>query len=356
MRTGTARLAPLGAPSLALLLAASLAGCAAGGMDPEELAAPGYDEGVAFDELRTSPPEGFDDGPVPYSVPEDLPTLEQPEIIVSLEGLTVHLFDRATGFSRVYPTGVGRASSRGESITPTGHFATGPDIYDRWWYMPSRWTPAYFEGYPFLRLTIENSRGWNTYALHGPITDPLERGFVSAGCMRMDKADIVELFHLVRRHPSTPVTIQTEVELDADGEPVDIDRAPALFPVDEPVVYGASVGPPEATEAPEPALPGFIGDACDTDADCDEGGFFCHEAGFCTLPCAGYCLDRLGHANTFCVEDPAAPGEGTCVSQVGRRNAQCALVPGTVPSAAPRFVGETDVPAATAEVCLPVVD
>ena len=53
--------------------------------------------------------------------------LVSPEIIVSLDGLTVHLFDRATGFS----------------ITPTGHCKTGANIADTWFYTARRTNPGY---------------------------------------------------------------------------------------------------------------------------------------------------------------------------------------------------------------------
>ncbi len=36
-----------------------------------------------------------------------LPVLPSPEVVISLDGLTLHLFDRTTGFDRVYPVGVG---------------------------------------------------------------------------------------------------------------------------------------------------------------------------------------------------------------------------------------------------------
>ena len=60
--------------------------------------------------------DGKSDAPR-YSAPTDLPMLVAPEIIVSLDGLTVHIFDRATGFQAVYPAGVGTKNSRGISIT-----------------------------------------------------------------------------------------------------------------------------------------------------------------------------------------------------------------------------------------------
>ncbi|MFK7988818.1 MAG: L,D-transpeptidase [Sandaracinaceae bacterium] len=336
------------------LMCLLLIGCSADTADPVDLESPDYFEGASFDEGRRDAPPGFDkaDIPSPYLTPE-LPELSRPEIVVSLEGLTVHLFDRATGFNRVYPVGPGVLGRNGRSITPTGHYETGPDTADRWWYIPNRWDPEYFEGYPFLRLTIENSRGYNTYGFHGPITNPLRRDYVSHGCMRMEKTQIVELFTAVRTHPSTPVTIQQEVELDANGERVDVGDEPALYAVGEPLVYGDSVGPRE-----EPVLEGFVGDACDSDADCGDGadGYFCHEAGFCSTECAGYCPDRAGYASTFCVEDPSRPETGMCVQRVDGRNATCALIPGSFPDMAARFVADSGVAPATAMVCAPFED
>lgn len=208
--------------------------------DPEM----GSGEGVDFDEENPGVPldDGKSDAPR-YTVPSDLPMLVAPEIIVSLDGLTVHLFDRATGFQAVYPTGVGIKNSRGVSITPAGHFQTGPDSDDTWWYVARRTVPEYFGGFPFLRLTIKNSDGANTYALHGPITATLQRGYVSHGCMRMRGNDIVRLFWMVKNHPSTPVTIQREVELDAEGKKVDVGTTPAMWMVGEEIQFGASVGP-----------------------------------------------------------------------------------------------------------------
>ena len=227
-------------PVLALPLL--LSACAVG------LEAEHNDEGELFDELYPGADVsggGKADHDRAYEVPTDLPELVEPEVIVSLDGLTAHLFDRHTGFSRVYPVGVGWLSSvTGESITPTGHFATHPDPSEYWWYIPRRSIPDYFGGYPFLRFDATNSRGQYTYGMHGPITVPLERDYVSNGCIRMNGDDIVELFYLVRNHPETPITIQTEAELDAAGEPVDVDTEPALYLPGEEILYGASVGQP----------------------------------------------------------------------------------------------------------------
>lgn len=228
---------------LSVLLLATLVGGCAEGLDFEDPEL-GSGEGVDYDAENPNAP--LDDGKadIPrYPIPTDLPTLVAPEIIVSLDGLTVHLFDRVVGFSAVYPAGVGLKDSRGVSITPTGHFKTGPETSDGWWYAARRTVPEYYGGFPFLRITARNSAGHATYGLHGPITDELIRGYVSQGCVRMASDDIIRLFWMVRDFPNTPVTIQREVELDANGRRVDVGRTPALYRPGEPIRYGASVGP-----------------------------------------------------------------------------------------------------------------
>lgn len=223
--------------ALSMITACTDAGNDSG--DPEQ----GSFEGVDEDADPTIP---MDDGKadIPrYAIPTDLPTLVAPEIIISLDGLTVHLFDRATGFSEVYPTGVGVKNSRGVSVTPTGHFKTSPDVNDTWWFVARRTNPAYFGGFPFLRIDAKNSDGANTYALHGPITQNLIRGYVSHGCARMRSQDIIRLFWIVKKFPSTPVSIQKEVERDADGNKVDVGRAAKVWAVGQPIAFGASVGP-----------------------------------------------------------------------------------------------------------------
>lgn len=225
-----------------LSLAVLATACADGsfGEDPEL----GVGEGVDYDEENPNAPmdDGKSDAPR-YPVPTNLPMLVAPEIIVSLDGLTVHLFDRATGWQAVYPAGVGTKNSRGVSITPPGHFKTSANTNDSWWYVARRTVPEYFAGLPFLRITARNSVGANTYGLHGPITDELIRGYVSHGCVRMAAQNIIDLFWIVRNHPNTPVTIQREIEKDAAGKRVDVGMTPALYMVDQPIQYGASVGP-----------------------------------------------------------------------------------------------------------------
>lgn len=196
-------------------------------------------EGAFFDAEFPDYPLKDDSIARSYTVPEwvEDTQLVSPEIIVSLDGLTVHLFDRGSRFSRVYPSGVGRLNTNGSgrSITPTGFFHTGSDVNDPWWYISDRHVPAYYGGFPFIRLTTLSWRGSNSYGLHGPITawcddDRVDfrpkvcngewqviRGYVSSGCMRMRAQDIVELFHLIKDHPSVPVTIQRAPEKDRYG-------------------------------------------------------------------------------------------------------------------------------------------
>jgi hypothetical protein len=222
-------------------LAALAVGCADGfdGEDPEL----GIGEGVDYDAENPNAPmdDGKSDAPR-YAIPTDLPMLVAPEIIVSLDGLTVHLFDRATGFQAVYPAGVGVKNSRGVSITPTGHFKTGSNTADSWWFAARRTVPEYFGGFPFLRLTARTSAGSNTYGLHGPITAELIRGYVSHGCVRMASKDIIRLFWMVKNFPNVPVTIQREVELDKSGKKVDVGTTPVLYAPGEQIRFGASVG------------------------------------------------------------------------------------------------------------------
>lgn len=103
------------------------------------------------------------------------------------------------------------------------------------------------------------------------------------------------------------------------------------------------------------ALP-FIGDTCDSDADCDfqAGRGFCHPVGFCTLACEGTCPDRPGKASTFCVADNVQDRlSGICVSQAQPLNSMCDDVQGSLHASADRFIGTSSSRAATKEVCLP---
>jgi hypothetical protein len=229
---------------LAALFIASTTVSACATNEPSDDPEGDYFEGVEADEI--DPGANLDDGKsdiAAYAIPSNLPKLVAPEIIVSLKGLTVHLFDRTTGFSKVYPAGPGVLGSNGRSITPVGHFKTGADTNDGFWYAPRRTNPAHFAGLPFLRLTARNSRGEQTYALHGPITAQLVRGYVSHGCVRMARQDIIDLFWMAKKTSNTPVTIQQELEIDAGGNAVNVGMTPTLFAKGATIPFGDSVGP-----------------------------------------------------------------------------------------------------------------
>ena len=175
-------------------------GCAAddelysesGGTDDLEL-------GEVVDEGSVQDPRAWTEAlrckPIPM-----LPALQSPEIIVSLDGLTLHLRDRAGGYDKVFAIGPG-VLENGQSLTPTsdaapqGVFYTGTNTTEmqdgRWGYFyPCRiWheergvrTPV-FAGLPFIRLAGPPTVG---YGIHGPIDQftlpsggALRRGHVS---------------------------------------------------------------------------------------------------------------------------------------------------------------------------------
>lgn len=280
-------------------------------------------------------------------IPEVEP-LANPEITVSLDGLTLHLRDRGGTYDRVFPIGPGALES-GKSLTPTsettptGLFYTGSntqEVRDGAWgyYYPCRiWhtdrgvrTPV-FAGLPFIRLAGPPTAG---YGFHGPIDNftadnggSLRRGFVSHGCMRMEAADIVEVYGRIHRHPRTPVKIQREVERTSDGAPIDIPNR-------------------------------WVGAECTADSDCNYDNGVCRlpaggGAGTCVLPCSRGCPDRPGQASTFCVPDPAATDQSTgiCVPQSSAVfNNSCARYNGRLTLGA--RVSRPD-RSATANVCRP---
>jgi peptidoglycan/xylan/chitin deacetylase (PgdA/CDA1 family) len=108
-----------------------------------------------------------------------------------------------------------------------------------------------------------------------------------------------------------------------------------------------------------PAPVAFVGDACKASTDCafDVWGVTgtCHAAGFCSIPCEGFCPDKAGKAPTFCVQDPTqATPAGVCVPMAVSENGHCADLPGTLDASADRYVGTSNAPAKSAEVCMPV--
>jgi hypothetical protein len=281
--------------ALAILGILSLAvGCAVPVQDKEEAES----EGNGTDDLSLGDVEGaassWGDATTCKAIPK-VPALTSPEIVISLDGLTLHLRDRAGGYDRVFPIGPGALEGDGKSKTPIGKFYTGSDtseVKDGGWgyYYPCKiwWTDPdtrkqspVFAGLPFIRLSGTPTAG---YAIHGPIdryTAPnggeLRRGYVSHGCVRMAAADIVEVYARIRGRAKVPVTIQQGIERLPSGAAVDIPNK-------------------------------FVGAECSVDADCNFAGGACHE-GTCSIKCTRGCPDRAGEAPTFCNTD------GWCMPQ-----------------------------------------
>lgn len=270
-------------------------------------------------------------------IPE-LPPLADPAIVVSLDGLTLHLIDRAGDYDRVFPIGPG-AIKDGVSLTPVstgapeGLFYTRTDVASvadgptpaqakwgwnhrcrMWWTGEDGVKVPVFAGLPFIRLTGPASTG---YGIHGPVDrytqrdgGKLRRGFVSHGCMRMESADLVEVYARIQGK-RVPVRIQKAIERGSDGRAMD-------------------------TGAP------WIQTECGTDADCTFPGGICkHNAysgrGFCTTRCTRYCSDRTGTPPTFCVTDPDDRRSGICVNQPQAWTDGCRRYDGFVEATSERF-------------------
>lgn len=270
----------------------------------------------------------------------DRPALVQPRITISIDGLTLRVSDEPSGFRRVYPIGVGTIVDDPGSML----FGESRSMYpvlarDRadftirsrdmrpcrvWWTDPDtgRRLPV-FAGLPYLPWS-------GSYAIHGPVDNyrapsggNLRQGFVSHGCIRMEAADVLELYALIRRAPTVPVHVQREH-----------DRS----------TTGARLQPPTR----------WLGADCAVDADCGFPDALCRAnpwsgRGFCTRRCTSLCPDRAGQPTSMCVADPAAPGQGLCLPRHGAINRDCRPYDHLVPARRARL-GQ---PSVTAEVCEP---
>jgi hypothetical protein len=269
-----------------------------------------------------------------------LPALVSPRIVISLQGLTLRLSDPVTGYDKVFPIGSGIIDAKegsktyGESLSyypmlanKTGDFQLRPATNTPckvWWKDPATQQDLpVFAGLPFL--------SWSgPYGIHGPIDNyradnggSLRRGFVSHGCIRMEAADVLEVYARIRTLAKVPVHVQREAERDADGERVDV---------------------------PTP----WLGSECAVDADCSFDGGFCQhnaysERGFCTARCTKYCADQAGAPQSFCVADPGAAGQGMCVLKESAVNLGCRPYDHFEAQSLPRL----NQPSVTARVCMP---
>jgi hypothetical protein len=270
----------------------------------------------------------------------DLPGLPHPEITISLQGLTLHLVDKSVGYDKVFPIGPGRIDTDASSLTNGESLSYWPvkayhtqSFFIRpatstackfWWTDPDTGQKSpVFAGLPFM--------SWSgSYAIHGPIDNftasnggTLRRGFVSHGCVRLEAADILEVYARVHAVAQVPVHVQREPERLADGSRVDVPSR-------------------------------WVGAECGDDSDCNFAGGFCKhnpysERGFCTAHCARYCTDRAGNLPTFCAADPDDASQGMCVVKVQPQNTDCRTFDHFTAMTAPRF-GQAGV---TASVCMP---
>jgi len=259
---------------------------------------------------------------------------------VSLDGLTLHLVDTASGYDRVFRSArridqTETDAEYGESLSyepiikyRTGDFAITPAssvACKTWWTDPETGNKApVFAGLPFM--------SWSgNYAIHGPIDNfrapnggTLRRGFVSHGCVRMEAADVLEVYARVSGAARVPVHVQRAAERADDGRTVDVPSK-------------------------------WIGAACSDDSECAYTNGFCatnhtSHAGFCSAHCAQYCADRTGYPSTFCVADPDHDGSGMCVPKAVDQNFECRPYDHfAIAHAQARF----HQPSATADVCLP---
>jgi L,D-transpeptidase catalytic domain len=269
-----------------------------------------------------------------------LPPLTKPEIVVSIDGLTLRLFDRTTGFDKVFPVGVGARDTDPTSLTfgeslsyyPLAAYGKQDFAIKPWGVTPCKvwWTDPktgeklpVFAGLPFL--------SWSgNYGIHGPIDNyraanggSLRRGYVSHGCVRMAGADVLELYARIKGVASVPVHVQREAERTAAGPRVELTSR-------------------------------WIGAECSRDADCNYAGGVCKTnpwggRGFCSARCTTSCADRAGQPQTFCVADPQVAGAGMCVPKHTAVNAGCRPYDHFVPATRARPTQ----PGLTAAVCVP---
>ncbi|MCB9728713.1 MAG: L,D-transpeptidase [Deltaproteobacteria bacterium] len=325
-------------------------GASACGDEVPVVPAAGVFEDLPVGELEGDKADGVWGHAVECKPIPDLPALADPEIVISLDGLTLHLRDRAGSYDRVFPIGPG-AFEDGESLTPTSDKAPGGVFYTRtdlppvvdgptpaqaawgwnqvcrmWWKNEAGRMIPVFAGLPFIRLQGPPS---SAYAIHGPVDNytlpsggNLRRGFVSHGCVRMEAADVVEVYARILGH-KTPVRVQKAVERREDGLAVDLESR-------------------------------WIGAECDTDADCGYSDGWCRQnpysgRGVCTLRCDLACPDRAGYPTTFCVDEPGQGG-GMCVVKAMAQNAWCAPYDHQVRN---NGVPRHSQPSKKADVCLP---
>jgi hypothetical protein len=322
-----------------LVLALSLVACAA---QDEEI--PMEEELGADLPLGEAPPDLKADGDwgaaLTCKTIPNLPVLRDPVITISIDGLSLRLVDRAGGYDKTFPVGVGAidtetgSSTFGESLSywplqnyNTNDYSLKPSTTTPckiWWTDPETGERSpVFAGLPFM--------SWSgSYAIHGPIDNfratnggNLRRGYVSHGCVRMEAADVLEVYARTKGIARVPVRVQREPERLADGTKNDVSSR-------------------------------WIGAECRSDSDCNFANGFCKQnrfsgRGVCSARCTRTCSDRAGYPTTFCVTDPDDTTKGMCVAKVTAVNAECRPYDHFEPA----VKGRNGQPSVTANVCMP---
>jgi hypothetical protein len=309
---------------------------------PEGLLDPGEADDLPLGQMPDNKADGAWGLATTCKALPDRPPMQDPVITVSLNGLTLHLHDRATGVSKVYPVGVGEINEKKNELTYDNSLTLFPTLYTGneeftidtastntcriWWTDPDtgKKLPV-FAGLPFLRF-------WGGYGIHGPITGyaqpnggRLQRGYVSHGCVRMESADLGELWAYIKQTPDVPVRVRKAVERWDDGGAVDLAQR-------------------------------WLLSECTVDADCNYQGGTCKQnklsgRGFCTAACDRTCsYDKYGYPVTFCVNDKDNAAQGYCTNKASDFNYSCRRHDGFVlRQGEPRF----SQPSVKASVCVP---
>ena len=327
------------APLLCCLLTASC-----GPMEPDP-AMPAEGEDLPLGDVPDNKADGSWGFATQCKTFPNLQPLADPRITISLNGLTLHLEDATAGFSKVYAVGVGAVDTKsssltyGESLSMYPLRRTGRKEFSvttasvnpcRIWWLDrdtGKRLPV-FAGLPFISW-------YGAYGIHGPVSayylasgGKLKRGHVSHGCIRMEGADVAELWAYIRGTAKVPVRVQKEVDRDLSGRARDLPQR-------------------------------WILSECSADADCNYSGGVCKQnpysgRGFCTAACQRYCsYDKYGYPVTFCVDDPAHSSAGYCTYKATEFNHSCRQYDGFTRAAnQPRF-GQ---PSKKATVCRPGSD
>ncbi len=110
-----------------------------------------------------------------------------------------------------------------------------------------------------------------------------------------------------------------EADAHFEAGPDSAPDAPAAW--DSASETGADATAEEAGSDAAPWNQGWIGAACASVSECDYADATClvdgYPGGMCSERCSSLCPDPVDeeHANTFCIEDPAAAGQGICVAR-----------------------------------------